>query len=126
MGTNYYAVENRCATCGRGDAPIHIGKSGSTLRGYRPDSAGPKPDVPIGSWAEWKAWLTTADVRVEDEYGGTWATGDLIDYFEKTPMTERRRQYDWMVRHIPQKTQGPDPTDVLEPDGFSLCFGEFS
>lgn len=27
MGTNYYLHENICSHCGRGDEPLHIGKS---------------------------------------------------------------------------------------------------
>lgn len=131
MGTNYYALPDVCECCDRPVGRIHIGKSGSMLRGYLPDDwSDAKPDVPIASWADWKAYLRSdPKMQLEDEYGQRMTVDELIDYFESTPLDRRRRQYDWMIKHGPlygMSTDGDSPSDILEPDGFSLCFREFS
>lgn len=130
MGTNHYALTDVCECCDRPAARIHIGKSGRMLRGYAPDSWGPVPDNPIASWAEWKAFLRSdPKMQCEDEYGQRMTVDELITYYESTPLSQRRRQYDWMVEHRPLyggTALGDSPSDILEPDGFSLCFREFS
>ena len=62
MGTNYYAVEEPCPTCGRGDER-HIGKSSGgwcfSLHVY--------PDDGIHDLPEWEIVWRNATIR--DEYG---------------------------------------------------------
>lgn len=127
MGTNYRALPDCCECCGRPAGEVHIGKSGRMLRGYKPDGYWGRVDVPpIASWAEWKAYLRSdPKMQVEDEYGKRMTVEELIEYFESTPMDLRRRQYDWVVDHAGRIGIDKD-SDILEPDGFSLCFREFS
>ena len=65
MGTNYYAYRNVCERCGRGDEPLHIGKSSAgwcfSLHVY--------PELGLTDWPEWEEYLAKVTSVVRDEYG---------------------------------------------------------
>lgn len=74
MGTNYYAHFNPCPCCGRGDEPIHVGKSSSgwafSFRAYNNVWIGPdKEQMTIKTAAAWRELLSRPDVTLLDEYG---------------------------------------------------------
>lgn len=73
MGTNYYLHENACPHCGRGDEPLHIGKS----------SAGWVFALHVDQWQEidsledWEArWARPGSV-IKDEYGDVVSAEDM-------------------------------------------------
>jgi hypothetical protein len=76
MGTNYYAVDNRCHCCGRYDRTHHIGKSSwgwaFSFRGYREER--------LVSWQAWKQFL--ADREIRDEYGDAVSWEDFVRMIE--------------------------------------------
>lgn len=119
MGTNYFALPDVCECCGRPERKIHIGKSGRMLRGYRADTW--DNDPPIASWEEWKAYLRgDPKMQTENEYGVRETVEDLIAFFESSTLEARGKQYNYLVEHDYDMKN-----DILEPDGFSMHFGEF-
>lgn len=127
MGTNYYAIEDECPTCGRNERR-HICKSHISFQGHFtefPDDYEPKPW--LVSWQDWKDWLRHGEViRVEDEYGKQYEVDDFIDRVEATSPEARRRQYDWMVQHEPDRVDKvAEGCDWLDADGFSFYGGGF-
>lgn len=65
MGTNYYAYENTCECCGRGDHERHIGKSSA---GWC-FSLHVHPDEGINTLEDWKLFLASPGITIRDEYG---------------------------------------------------------
>ena len=148
MGTNFYA------TLPNGET-FHIGKrSGAggglcswSLQGIRKGCGACGRDYdsfrePILTWADWKVQLLKDGTVVKDEYGREHAVQDFIAEVESTTVENRRRQYDWMVKHeyegtwrihhIVPEGEKPDPDEPwnsgewLCPDGFSFTFSDFS
>ena len=76
MGTNFYAYTEACECCGRGDEPLHIGKSSAgwkfSFQGY------PDHDPPLTSWKAWREFLVNLQIR--DEYGGTITLEELQEW----------------------------------------------
>src|SRR5699024_8675122 len=73
MGTNYYLERDVCPKCGRGDEPIHIGKSSVgwcfALAIY--------PDDGIHDIADWVPLFR--DGYIKDEYGDSVDSGKMVD-----------------------------------------------
>lgn len=67
VGMNYYLHENGCPHCGRGDEPLHIGKSSGgwcfALHVY------PDEEVGIKNLDDWRAKWSAPNCRIKDEYG---------------------------------------------------------
>ena len=63
MGTNYYAMENVCPHCNRGNKLEHIGKSscGWTFSFHA--------TYEIRSYKQWIEFLSKDGVKIQDEYG---------------------------------------------------------
>ncbi len=80
MGMNYYLVPNCCVHCGRGDAPIHIGKS----------SAGWCFSLHVTDEYEsleyWILQFNSEGAKIVDEQGGIFTPNEMI-----RKITERRR-----------------------------------
>ncbi len=71
MGTNYYLHRNVCPHCGRGDDPLHIGKSSA---GWC-FSLHVIPESNIHDLDGWeREWLLGV---IEDEYGEEISPGDM-------------------------------------------------
>lgn len=128
MGTNYFHRSNICECCGRYDEQ-HICKSLVTFEA--PVVWQDEPPygyvVTVKSWADWKARLLD-DGEVWDEYGERIPSDEFIARVEATDPERRRRQYDWMVEHEPERAtvQPAEGMDWLDVDGFSFCGGAFS
>ena len=72
MGTNYYLHTETCAHCGRGDEPLHIGKSscGWCFSLHVGDGC---PDS-LAEWqVKWKSGI------IKDEYGRIIAPDKMLD-----------------------------------------------
>ncbi len=71
MGTNYYLHRDVCPQCGRGDEPLHIGKSSAgwcfSLHVCYPDNLG-EEEVPA-DLDGWKKLWEADGVVLKDEYG---------------------------------------------------------
>jgi hypothetical protein len=84
MGTNYYLHYPDCSHCGRGDEPIHIGKSSAgwcfQLRLH--------PNLGIDNLEEWGYRWTRGIIR--DEYGSTLSPADMLSV-----ITQRGRFENW-------------------------------
>ena len=76
MGTNYYLHTNICSHCGKGDEPLHIGKSSAgwvfALHVY--------PEDGISSLMDWKSVLANGTIR--DEYGKDVSYSDMMRTIE--------------------------------------------
>lgn len=65
MGTNYYLYTSVCLQCGRGDEPLHIGKSsGGWCFSLHVD-----PDKGINDLPDLESRWSTPDAVIRDEYG---------------------------------------------------------
>lgn len=79
MGTNFYLYKNTCRHCGRGDAPLHIGKS----------SAGwcfalhVLPEEGIKDLDDWKKRFEGAGNTIKDEYGREVTPEEMIETITK-------------------------------------------
>lgn len=65
MGTNYYLETPACPHCGRGDRPLHIGKSsGGWCFGLHVI-----PEQGLSSLEDWRARWGAEGTTIRDEYG---------------------------------------------------------
>jgi len=95
MGTNYYLEENTCSHCGRGDDPLHIGKSSCgwcfSLHVIQEEG--------IHNLDDWKRrWERGGTIK--NEYGDTISQDDMLSTITKRkgkPFDE----WDWSL-------QGPE------------------
>ncbi|NUS02096.1 MAG: hypothetical protein HOV97_05975 [Nonomuraea sp.] len=129
MSTNFYMVRpgcpNACEHCSYPTA-LHIGKQSGMgggklafgLQGFLESDYGR-----IGSWETWKKILREYAVEVQDEYHATYTVEDFIKHVERTTPKGRRRQYDWLLKHMPEDI-APDRYE-LDPDGFTVTFDWF-
>ena len=120
MGTNHYVkmeCPNACDHCNIED--IHIGKSGKSLEGHRNSPWGP-----IESWQDWKRVITENNLNLINEYGDEMTHQQLFDYYESTDLVSRSRQYRWVLDEAYQYID--DGTYIMDADGFTVCFTEFS
>lgn len=96
MGMNYFAVENACAACGRGERR-HIGKSsyGWTfgLHIY--------PEEGIATFADWRARLARTDVRIVDDLGAPVTVEDLMASITERRFDGRRPEPDPRLDELP-------------------------
>lgn len=72
MGTNYYLHKNVCAHCGRGDEPLHIGKS----------SAG---------WCFGLHIIPEHGIRDLPDWEREWSTGVIKDEYDRVVTPEEMR-----------------------------------
>ena len=75
MGTNYYYTPKVCPHCGRGDDPIHIGRSSGgwcfSLHVY--------PEDGIHTLDDWKEKWKVEDSIIQDEYGHKIGIAEMIE-----------------------------------------------
>ena len=100
MGTNYYLKKDVCQHCGRGDAPLHIGKSSYGWRFLFSAVPGPR------SFDEWKEALSEG--QIVDEYGD--------------PVTKEA----FLARVEQTKSGRVDHYEFLDADGYPFVCYEFS
>lgn len=74
MGDNYYLYENACDKCGRGDEPLHIGKSSA---GWC-FSLHVEPDMKLRDLPDWVERWSQPGVIIKDEYGHTLSPEDML------------------------------------------------
>lgn len=132
MGTNYHWKSEPCACCGYSKHTLHICKSRVTFRGHfrredwdRDDDTF---DPTITSWAEWKEFLHTNPGVIVDSYGEEYDVYEFIRFVEDSPPEARRRQYDWVRNHQPERVSSIPGRrkDWLDADGFSFYGDYFS
>lgn len=74
MGTNYYFYRKVCGHCGRGDEPIHIGKSSFgwcfSLHIY--------PEEDIHDLPDWQRAWDEPESIIKDEYGQAITKEDML------------------------------------------------
>jgi hypothetical protein len=74
MGTNYYLEPPPCPHCGRGDEPLHIGKSSAgwcfSLRVY--------PEKGINDLPDWEKLFADPNLKIKDEYGDLVAKEEML------------------------------------------------
>lgn len=131
MGTNYYAHKPACPHCGRGDDPLHIGKSS----GGWCFALNTHPEEGINSWPDWLDYFDTENVEILDEYG------DAVSVIAMTKcVTERYRDgpCKWSEAEYRLNHAEPGPNNLIrrQIDGFhcvahgdgtyDLMRGEFS
>jgi len=112
MGTNYYHETNVCEHCGKGENPVHIGKSsaGWTFSWHGTDE--------LRSCSDWFVRLEAGGV-IRDEYGDVMRLEDfrnLVEAKRKAPhshVREARRLW-------------PDMNNWEDEDGCSFSGYEFS
>lgn len=122
MSTNYSALPDCCPHCDRPAPAVHIGQWPSGLRGYTGYGDSPRA---IGSWAEWKDYLRSdPHMMVEDEYRKRMSVDEFINLWESMDLATRRRQFDWVAEHHFRDLEIGQI--ILEPDGYTLTFAEFS
>lgn len=89
MGTNYYLHRESCAHCGRGDGPLHIGKSGAgwafSLHVY--------PEDGIKDLGDWQA-LWGPPHRIVNEYRDEVTPADMLASIAERPPTCLRHTVD--------------------------------
>ena len=78
MGTNYYAVIDKCDCCGRGPDKIHIGKSSA---GW-PFSL--HTTEHLKNWPLWREFIEKTDAPIVDEYGVKITIYDLASLIANT------------------------------------------
>ena len=122
MGTNYYARENACPTCGKGNE-IHIGKSsgGWTFSFHAVDEWETEEGVPIRSYKDWIRFLSKDNVKIFDEYGNECNLKYLKDLVE-SKRKEKHNHTLYCQNEYPTLYQ----SNFLDPAGHSFSEGEFS
>lgn len=75
MGTNYYLKQNTCPHCGRGDEPLHIGKSSAgwcfSLRVH--------PEERLLNLGDWIQRWNQPHAKIENEYGDLIPPDEMLD-----------------------------------------------
>lgn len=107
MGTNYYAVVDRCDCCQRAEE-VHIGKSFYLC--HATDAGGTSLE------ADWCAFLRSPRVAAaRDEYGTEIAVEELIAKWVKAPEST-------IAAHMSYD----DGSSFVDPDGYLMTRREFS
>ena len=127
MGTNYYHRTNICECCGRYDER-HICKSLVSFEGVVGWTHGGGWAVTVGSWADWRDRLLAEGGEVWAEEAEHIATDEFIKGVEATDPEHRRRQYEWVADHEPDRIAATPTVDRtwIDADGFSFYGGGFS
>ncbi len=126
MGTNYYAEQNCCETCGRGANRLHIGKSsaGWSFSFHAIDEWDSWDDLPVSSYQQWLNWLTRSGVRIVDEYGQKVTLTEFRIMVNGKADGQRHAEY---VKTDPHCALRCDPSEHwLDVEGHSFSRGEFS
>lgn len=144
MGTNYYYHTDNCPHCGRGDEPLHIGKSSGgwcfSLHVY-PRDEWCKEQIIIESLDDWKALWATGSGTIKDEYGGTHTPEEMLTNITERAWERGEGNYggypSWQAFHRANcSQQGPNGLVRSRVDGahcvghgkgtWDLIVGEFS
>lgn len=75
MGMNFYLHRNACEHCGRGDEPIHIGKSSA---GWC-FSLHVMPEEGIATLTDWMAKWVEPGAVIKDECGVTLTANEMLE-----------------------------------------------
>ena len=121
MGTNYYAIKSKkppCEHCGReyDDPRLHIGKSS----GGWCFSLHVIPEEGLNSLDDWKRYLTSGDVTIEDEYGTPRTFEELMQ-----TITERGRRdpLTWSDEMLDRNHAIPGPNNLVRHRIDQYCCG---
>ncbi len=130
MGTNFYLHRNICSCCGRGDEPLHIGKSSGgwvfALHIY--------PENGINDLEDWIKIWTQQNATIKDEYERIVIPDVMMDIITERKWP-RKKDFDpdWLRENYAEP--GPnglarsviDGRCVKHGNGTWDCFvGEFS
>ena len=138
MGTNYYLYKNVCEHCGRGDGPIHIGKSSAGwCFGLHVDS-----EIGVNSLDDWKCVWSQPGSVIKDEYGEVISPSRMLQVITERSWPKRNFTSGGFYRdeqHFMESNhavRGPKNLVRHAIDGWScighgegtwdLCKGEFS
>jgi hypothetical protein len=112
MGTKYYMIYNACASCGRGEETLHIGKSSA---GWV-FSLNTHPEAGIESLDDWRAaW---ANCPIKNEYGERITPQEM-----ERVITQREA---WQGRQLSRHTVDGRHCIARGDGTFDLMRGEFS
>lgn len=114
MGTNFYAIYNKCEHCGRSES-LHIGKrSGGWEFMFRAHEE-PK----LESAADWRKWLNEvgAEIRGDGEFYG------IEDFWLEVERTRGKKNQTDYDLHRDLLVPGDDFKDA---EGWAFHRGEFS
>jgi len=116
MGTNFYAVYNKCSHCGREDR-LHIGKrSGGWEFGFQ---AHDEPE--LKSATQYRVWLRASGAVIYDEYGETWSLPDFWEAVGETRQPGALNHCDYVKEHYIC-----DDNTFKDAEGWSFTPGDFS
>lgn len=116
MGTNYYLSKALCLHCGRGDKPLHIGKSSAGwCFSLHVDS-----DEGITSLADWQALWGNPHNLIHDEYGDRVTPAEML-----AVITERgrRAQANEDTKFYADNDAEPGPNGLLRHRLGPYCVG---
>lgn len=74
MGTNYYVENPLCPHCGRGDKPLHLGKSSG---GWN-FALHVIPEKGLNDLADWVNYFSAENRLIKNEYGATVSAKDML------------------------------------------------
>ncbi len=90
MGTNYYLHGNVCESCGRGDEPLHIGKSSC---GWH-FALHVIPEENIKDLEDWSKRWCEDDVVIRNEYGDVIEPIDMLDIISQRKWNGKKERLD--------------------------------
>ena len=119
MGTNYYAVVDRCHECGHPELHLHLGKASAGWkflgRAYKTQDLEweDREEKPWASLQELETWLLLVEAEIEDEYCGKLSVAGFLD------MVRGRQQGGRGSVHV-------DPEVFADQEGYEFLAREFS
>jgi hypothetical protein len=127
MGTNYYLHSDTCDHCGRGDEPLHIGKSRrlfhAPIVGWSDDG---EPVRYPTSWADWKVEILKAEAAgggVFDEYGEEL---DALAFIADVEAVDPLARAAWFEGEKDRRGGIVPPDEWLDDEGFHFSARGFS
>ena len=91
MGTNYYLHSNACEHCGRGDEPLHIGKSSDGwCFGLHVI-----PEEGLNSLADWSQRWGMAGVQIRNEYGDVLTPESMLEAITQRSWGKTSAHFDY-------------------------------
>lgn len=124
MGTNFYAIYNKCEHCGRSDE-MHLGKQSAGWR-FTFQSI-ERYDLKLTTARGWFAFLQQPGTFIEDEYGNKYT----FDEFKKrVRFFDGRSTAEWNGLHYTGCTREQwtewGKHDYKDDEGYDFCRVDFS
>ena len=118
MGTNFYAQQPGCHTCGRTGERIHIGKSSvGWCFGLHV-----VPEKGLNGLEEWKTFLSSPSVTIEDEYGTVIPLERLLVIITDRRSESRPLTAEWL--RLNHAERGPNNLARHRIDRYCVAHGE--